>query len=292
LIAGPIESLDWDTTVWPAHFSAGLGGNGAVTAWVAAKSGCQVQLLSAAGDDDAGRSCLGLLRDAGVSYLSACGELSGDTAITMGVFRADGARSLIHKPGVLTSAFGHVDSLHPFLQGGVSRVHIANPFAVPALRRRAATYLEEARTAGMHTSLDTGWDRLGEWMRVLGPCLPFVDWLFVNEAECLRLAESESLEEAVRRLREAGAANIVVKRGSAGCLLCETGREFLPIPAMPADVVDSTGAGDCFCGGFLAALEHNATPMQAALLGNECGAASVSQAGAITALREWNQFKK
>ena len=260
-IAGPVAELAWDQTTWPAHFAAGIGGNGASTAFAAAREGACVRLITAFGADGHGRACVDRLVAAGVEVVSLPG-LAGETALTMGVFREDGARALIHRPGVLTEAFGETPSLLPFADG-VRWLHIANPFAVPGLRRRAASYLREAQTAGITTSLDLGWDRLGEWMKVVGPCLPYCDWLFANAAEAAQLDLSGF------------AGHVVVKRGAAGCTV-----DGAPFAAVPVEAVDTTGAGDCFCGGFLAALLRGETFAQAAEAGNRCGAASVSRAGA------------
>jgi sugar/nucleoside kinase (ribokinase family) len=54
---------------------------------------------------------------------------------------------------------------------------------------------------------------------------------------------------AARLTRHYGAA--VVKLGAAGCLLAVPGQAPVAIPAQPAEVTDTTGAGDAFCGAFL-----------------------------------------
>lgn len=267
-IAGPVAALDWDQTVWPAHFAAGLGGNGGATAYAAARLGTRVRLVSACGDDLHGTICKDRLASVGVdgAYLPG---LTGGTALTMGLFRADGARALIHRPGVLTAAFGEVPSLLPY-GGGVRWLHIGNPFAVAGLRRNAAVYLREAKEAGWMTSLDMGWDRMGEWMGVVGPCLPHCDWLFANAVEAERLGPVS--------------VRTVIKLGAQGCMV-----EGVSVPGVAVQAVDSTGAGDCFCGGFIAAMMRGMPPLEAARVANVCGARSVSAAGATDGLLGWEE---
>lgn len=267
-IAGPVEELAWEQTTWPATFATGLGGNGGTTAYAAARLGARVRLVTACGDDAHGAICRGRLSLAGVETVCLPG-LSGETALTMGLFRADGARALVHRPGVLAEAFGAVPSLLPY-GDGVRWLHVANPFAVPALRRHAAGYLREAREAGWTTSMDLGWDRMGEWMQVVGPCLPYCDWLFANAAE------AEALGPV--------GVPTVIKRGAAGCLV-----DGVAVPGVPVVAVDSTGAGDSFCGGFLAAMLRGLDPMAAARVANAYGAQSVSAAGPTTGLRGWEE---
>lgn len=267
-IAGPVEELAWEQTVWPAEFAAGVGGNGGTTAYAAALLGAGVRLVTACGDDADGELLRGRLAEAGVEGVYLPG-LRGGTARTMGLFRADGARALIHRPGVLAEAFGDVESLLPF-GAGVRWLHVANPFAIPGLRRRAAGYLREAREAGWTTSMDLGWDRLGEWDRVVGPCLPYCDWVFANAAEAAEVDFSGF------------GGRVVVKRGADGCTV-----DGIAVPGERVRAVDSTGAGDCFCGGFLAASLRGWDPMAAARFANACGARSVSAAGPTDGLAAW-----
>lgn len=266
-IAGPVEELHWDQTVWPADFATGLGGNGGTTAYAAARLGTRVRLITGCGEDAHGAICRERLESVGVETALLPG-LSGGTAVTMGLFRAGGARALIHRPGVLAEAFSGVGSLRPY-GAGIGWLHIGNPFAIMGLRRNAASYLREAKEAGWVTSLDLGWDRLGEWMAVVGPCLPYCDWLFANEAEARQIGPVP--------------VRTIVKRGAEGCTV-----DGVVIPGLRVPVVDSTGAGDCFCGGFIAARMRGLPAIDAARVANAYGAQSVSAAGATGGLLGWD----
>jgi sugar/nucleoside kinase (ribokinase family) len=266
-IAGPVEELGWDQTTWPAAFATGLGGNGGTTAYAAARLGARVRLVTACGEDAHGSICRERLASVGVDGVFLPG-LAGGTALTMGLFRADGARALVHRPGVLADAFRDVPSLLVY-GDGVRWLHVANPFAVAGLRRNAAVYLREARAAGWVTSMDMGWDRMGEWMNAIGPCLPYCDWLFANAAEARALGPV--------------CARMVIKLGARGCLV-----DGVAVPGVRVPAVDSTGAGDCFCGGFIAASMRGYSPLEAAGVANACGAQSVSAAGATGGLQGWD----
>ncbi len=89
--------------------------------------------------------------------------------------------------------------------------------------------------------------------------LALLEGLFLNKEEALQLTGSSSLEEAGDRLLGMGPGIVVVKLGAQGALLvtCEGSRHF---PAYPADpVIDPTGAGDSFAGGFLGYLASKGT---------------------------------
>ena len=95
------------------------------------------------------------------------------------------------------------------------------------------------------------------------------------------------LEEQARRLRErSGAETVVITDGERGSLLSDEGGERWIPACAPRAVVDSTGAGDAFLGGFLAGEAMGLDPIDAARLGNACGAACVERLGAFPDERE------
>jgi len=82
-----------------------------------------------------------------------------------------------------------------------------------------------------------------------------VDWLIVNVFELAALTGQEAIEAGVEELFGRGVRGIVVKRGAEGAtLFCGSTR--LSVPAVRASVVDPTGAGDAFAGGFVATIGH------------------------------------
>ena len=129
----------------------------------------------------------------------------------------------------------------------MSHYHLASLFILPDFRPHAGPSLAHARAAGLTTSLDTNWDPRGAWMKDLAPCLPDLDFLFMNEDEARMLrrhARSRSCLAACERS--------CVKLGPRGCAILRRGGEILS-PAFDVDVKDTTGAGDSFVAGFLAA---------------------------------------
>ncbi len=90
-------------------------------------------------------------------------------------------------------------------------------------------------------------------------------------------------DAAARRMLELGAGVAIVKLGADGCAVYTTeGSE--QYPAFDVEAVDTTGAGDCFVAGFLAALSGGSTA-EAARLANGVGAISVQKLGGISGIR-------
>lgn len=76
--------------------------------------------------------------------------------------------------------------------------------------------------------------------------------VFPNEKEALLITRAESVEEAAEVLHDWGAKIVVITRGERGVLAYDGQfREFPALPIRPEEIVDPTGAGDAFAGGFL-----------------------------------------
>ncbi len=91
-------------------------------------------------------------------------------------------------------------------------------------------------------------DHLGD----LKDLLKKVDCLIINEDEAKMLAGDQNLIRAGRRILDMGPSVAVIKKGESGSLMCNSDGEIFVLPAYPADdVIDPTGAGDSFAGGFL-----------------------------------------
>jgi sugar/nucleoside kinase (ribokinase family) len=100
-----------------------------------------------------------------------------------------------------------------------------------------------------------------------------VDLLFANEDEAMLLTGTPDLDAALKALTPK-VATLVVTRGPGGALAIEGGRRW-DVPAAPVDkVVDTTGAGDLFAAGFLAA-RCRARPMERCLRAGALAAAEV-----------------
>jgi cytidine kinase len=96
---------------------------------------------------------------------------------------------------------------------------------------------------------------------------------------------SQDLWEMAEALAVYGCELIVIKRGERGQLLYDAStRTRWEIPAYPARLVDPTGAGDAFCGGFLAGYRRSYDPLQAALYGNISASLVVEGIGPFYAL--------
>jgi sugar/nucleoside kinase (ribokinase family) len=117
----------------------------------------------------------------------------------------------------------------------------------PDLQRQVLDQMEKPRLVAA--------DTMNYWISLKKPSLlkllKKVDMLFVNEEECRQLTGEYNLIKAARLIMKMGPRGIVVKRGDAGAMMFFKDN-ILSIPAHPIEkVVDPTGAGDTFAGGFM-----------------------------------------
>jgi sugar/nucleoside kinase (ribokinase family) len=138
----------------------------------------------------------------------------------------------------------------------------------PDLQRQVLDQVRAPRFVGL--------DTMNYWItskrESLLETLKRVDMLFVNEAEARQLAGEPSVVRAAARILELGPRAVVVKRGEYGALLFSGGSVFASSAIPLTSVLDPTGAGDSFAGGFMGYLararkDDEATLRRAIVLG-------------------------
>lgn len=130
------------------------------------------------------------------------------------------------------------------------------------------------------TMSPTFWDDIPALVTGLTAIMP-------NEEEIRRLFHGRctDLWQMMEAIADYGCEFVVVKRGERGQFLFDrANRAKWEIPAYPAKVVDPTGAGDAFCGGFLAGYRKTYDPIQAALYGSTSASMTVEGCGVFYAM--------
>lgn len=112
-----------------------------------------------------------------------------------------------------------------------------------------------------------------------------VDIFLPSRREAQLLFGRDDPESAARHFVRAGARIVAIKLGGEGSVVMAAGQDTVRhVPAIPVDVVDPTGAGDSYCGGFLAAYCRGADPFLAACHGTVSASFVVEQRGAYAVL--------
>jgi sugar/nucleoside kinase (ribokinase family) len=149
--------------------------------------------------------------------------------------------------------------------------------------------LAEIRAMDCLTALDAAGD--GGDLGPLARLLPHLDVYVPSFAEARHQTGEEDPRKILEAYRAAGAAKLIgVKLGSRGALLSPAPGEFVEVAAVqpPGELVDTTGAGDCFLGGLLAGLLRGMSVADAGRLAAAAGASCVTGLGATTAIRDFD----
>jgi sugar/nucleoside kinase (ribokinase family) len=153
-------------------------------------------------------------------------------------------------------------------------------FQQPNSRQTAWGLLRAAKQHGVAVSLDPSYlfsQQTGSEMEEL---LSQLDFIFPNFDEAALLTGEQDPLKAARVLRRRGVKTVLVTLGSQGCLLSTNDLEQLIKIDPIASVFDTTGAGDAFCGGFLAGWLKGLKLIQACKLGCAAAVHIVTRMGA------------
>ena len=153
-----------------------------------------------------------------------------------------------------------------------------------------------ARAGGVGLiSIDPGernmWPNLMPHIEVM---LGEIDVFLPSDQEVASLFPHDRISPLARAkwFAERGPRWVVIKLGSKGCLVYERGTSHQPsqqwhVPIVPVQAVDVTGAGDTFCGGFMADFVAHGDPLRAAIRGSVAASLCVQDYGALHVLDAW-----
>lgn len=269
-------------TLLGSSFVLGPGGKGSNQAVAAARAGAEVTILSSIANDNFGEIGRNLWAEEKIdgSLVVISSEPTGSAAILIDV--TSGENSIIVVPGAcLTLLASDVERAAAAI--GRARVFLTQfEVPVPAIQRG----LEIARKAGVTTIVNPApapADQLApEFLRL-------VDYLVPNETEAERLTgmpcrTPQEAEVCAHALHSAGARNVIITMGASGALLLTQSALHWVRPYVAGQVIDTTGAGDAFCGAFAAGLSAGMEPLDAAQFAAAGAAICVTRNGTATSM--------
>lgn len=257
---------------------AAAGGSGANAAAWLASSGVETHFVGRVGDDVFGTFLEGEMERAGVvSYLARDSSLSTGKVFVL----VDGAgeRTMITDRGASENL--HPDDL-PKTLFAEGHLHLSGYTLSGGTRRKTALQaLSLAGEAGMTVSVDpssvpllqsVGPERFLEWTRG-------ADLLFPNLTEGETLTGERAPDLILKKLLAHYRA-VVLKLGPEGAVYADETGASHQVPSAAARAEDTTGAGDAFSAGFLAAWLEGGSPAEAMSRGAETAAQAVGRVGA------------
>ncbi|MBK7045776.1 MAG: sugar kinase [bacterium] len=238
-----VGSVAYDTVETPRERrERQLGGSASFFA-VAARGRGPVRCVGVVGDDFREEDLALLARHADISGIK---RVPGKSFHWSGRYHAD----LIERDTLATElgVFADFQPEIPATWRDSEYLFLANIH--PALQAGVLDLMRGPRLVALDT-MNLWIDTTPDLLRTI---LARVDVLLVNESEARLLTGYRSLARAAAAIRAMGPARVIVKKGEHGAVFF--GRDsVLAVPALILDeVVDPTGAGDCFAGGFMGSL--------------------------------------
>jgi ribokinase len=263
----------WGETLMGSNFALGPGGKGSNQAVAAARAGAQVKMACKLGDDTFGQLARKTWADAGIdaSLTKNCDTATGAAAILIDEVRGD--NGIIVVPGAcFTITAEEVDAM----AGAIREAHIfLTQLEMPV--KIVERGMKIARDAGVTTILNPA---PAPPAPLPDSLLALADYVVPNESEAailtgLPVESVEQAERAAAALLQRGARNVILTLGARGALVRTADGSSTIVDSFNAGpVVETTGAGDAFCGGFAAALAEDMPLIDAVRFG--CATAGIS----------------
>jgi len=262
-----------------------------------ARLGIQARFVGTVGRDDFGQLIVNRLKDDGVdtSHIKVLGKYT--TGVAFVTYFRDGSRKFIYH--LSRSATGQIypEDIDPDYLSGLSYLHIVgstismNEHCKDACQRA----VDLANNSGVKVSFDPNLRpellSIEEIRKICEPILSNSDVIFPTADEAMILTSKKSLKEACMELLKRGPKIVVLKEGKNGSSVFTFEEEFR-IPAFEVEEVDPTGAGDCYCAGFIAGMLKGMNLREAARFANAVGALAVTKKGPMEGAPAMNQVNE
>jgi ribokinase len=262
-------------TVTGSDYLVAAGGKGLNQAVAAARQGVSVAFVGCVGAD--GATLLALLVAEGVDVSHVRVVPNAATGVALVTVASGGANTIVVAPlanGLVSAS--DIDGASSVIAGAeVVLAQLEVPMeAVSAL-------FVQAQAAGVVTVLNPA--------PASGPLpdslLGTVDILIPNETEAAALTGLAGRSEAAVALRHAGAGSVIVTMGSEGAVVAQAGvAGVVRVAPFFVRAVDTTAAGDAFCGALVAALAGGSSLSEACRRGSAAGALATTVVGAVPSL--------
>jgi ribokinase len=262
-------------TILGNSFALGPGGKGSNQAVAAARAGGDVHFISKLGKDVFADMAFGIWKDAGVTPAVAQPEGASTGAAYIFIEEATGNNAIIICPGAAGTISPEDVEAEAATIGSASVFITQLEQPIPAARRA----LEIAKSGGAATILNPA-----PAASLPDDIYPLCDYVTPNESEAealtgIAVTDVASAEKAARTFLDKGVGTALITLGENGALLCSHSETF-HIPALSAGpVVETTGAGDAFNGGFAVGLAEGMSPPDAVRFGAATAGISVTRPG-------------
>jgi sugar/nucleoside kinase (ribokinase family) len=253
-----------------------------------AKLGMKALAVGAVGEDEKGRFVLSTLQDFGVNVTGMKSHRGVHTATSVLPIRTNGERPCLHVRGasdvldVQESDYQSILDTKFLHMGGNGLLGKMDGEPTRAL-------LAAAKAANCITTFDLIF-ATRSLMTKLASSMEFVDYFVPSIEEATELCGEARPEEASRFFHDLGVKTCVFTMGGEGCFVSTPDTQF-KLPAHDIEVVDTTGCGDAFTAGLIAALHRGWDIEQSVRFAGTCGALVAGGLGSDAGIIDFEKTK-
>jgi len=260
------------------------------SSWLA-KLGFPVSVVCNVGEDIFGRFVREELEKRGVDTRGVSVDKRSSTAFTFAAIARDGERRFFHTLGA-NGTFGirhiRMDVIEECDMVVVGGTNLMKRFD----GAETARFLKRAKRMGKTTALDMAFnDRIDDWMAVVGPSMPYLDYFLPSYEEGARASGKTDVADIAQTFLDMGAGVVAVKLAEKGAYV-RSAREEIVAPSYRVKVADTVGAGDAWVAGFVAGLALELPLAEGAMLANAVAAQCVMGEGAAGGLKGLSAIKR
>lgn len=256
------------------------GGSAANTIYALGKLGSSCGYVGAVGRDSEGEAMLGSFSDVGVDTSAIKFREDARTGRVIGIVDPQGERALYIAPGANSTLLK--EDLDMDYVSQAKTIHMTS-FVEDRQLELQRNMAEKLSTAGnVKISFAPGSLYAKKGLDAISPIIKQSHVLILNEEEA-KILTGKGYEEASQEFLSMGCKLVAATLRERGCYLADN-NEKLHIPSVEAKVVDTTGAGDAFCTGFLFGMSEGRTLRECGLIGNYVASLCISEIGARSGL--------
>lgn len=268
------------------------GGNAMTAAINIKKIGMESAVIGKIGTDPFGDFLENCLKKSGVSTKGLSRDEKTQTSTSVALSASDGERTFLHCVGA-NGTFCY-DDINWDVINDSRIVFVTGTYLLKTFDgKQTMEFLKKCKELGKVTALDVCWDSKGQWGELINDAMPYIDIFMPSIDEAVMIAGEDEPEKIADVFFERGVKKVVIKLGKDGCYIRESkNSEGIVIPSYKVKAVDTTGAGDSFCSGFLSAYAKGKGFLECAQFANATGAHNVMAKGATTGIKSYEEILK
>lgn len=249
-----------------------------------ARLGVEARFVGAVGKDDFGQMIIKRLKDDGVdtSHIKILKDYT--TGVAFVTYFNDGSRKFIYHLSKAATGQIHPEDIKQDYFSRLNYLHIVgstmsiNDYCRGACQRAVEIVKGSGGKVSFDPNLRPELLDIKQIREFCSPVLSNSDIVFPTAEEAVMLTGKKDLREACGKILERGARIVAIKQGREGSSVFTANKEFY-VSAFKVKEVDPTGAGDCYCAGFIAGIIKGMDLKNVAKFANAVGALAVTRKG-------------